>query len=301
MEIKKITTAVIPAGGWGTRFLPSTKSIPKEMFPLGSKPVILHVVEELVASGINNIIFVVSHHKQPIESFFAPNELLENYISQVSGEKKGAELRAISKMANFSFVYTQEPQGNGGALSSVRHLIKDEDFVLVWSDEIILSKTKPRVAQCLDAYYKYGKPVISAVEIKDAKKRQKYGMAELKDIEGDEDTKEITRIIEKPASGTEPSSFAAHGAYILTPAIFTALDKIKAKKDGQIWLTDAINEMRQETGLIAKIIRDGHYLDCGTPLDYLLSQVDYFINYSEFKEEAYLALSAPVCRREDYL
>lgn len=299
MKIKKITTAVIPAGGWGTRFLPSTKSIPKEMFPLGSKPVILHVVEELVASGIDNIIFVVSHHKQPIESFFAPNELLENYISQVSGKKKGEELKAISKMANFSFVYTQEPKGNGGALNSVKHLIKDEAFVLVWSDEIILSKNKPRVAQCLDAYYKYGKPVISAIEIEDAQKRQKYGMAELQDIEGDEDVKEIIRIAEKPAPGTEPSVYAAHGAYILTPAIFSALDKIKAQKDGEIWLTDAINIMKEKTGLIAKIIRNGHYLDCGNPLDYLLSQVDYFMNYSEFKEEACIALAKPVCKREE--
>ncbi len=298
MPIEKITTAVVPAGGWGTRFLPSTKSIPKEMFPLGDKPVILHVVEELVASGITNIIFIVSHHKQSIESFFAPNELLENYITQVSGTEKGNELRAISKMATFDFVYTQEPNGNGGFLSAVRHLVGDKPFLLTWSDEIIFSKLKPRAAQCLDAYYKYGKPVISAVEIKDPNKRRKYGMANLKDIKGELDIKEIIEIVEKPAFGTEPSNYATHGTYILTPAIFKALDEVKPGPKGEIRLTDVINKMKESTGLLAKIISDGHYLDCGDPLEYLLSQVDYFINYSEWAVDAMIALAKPVCKRE---
>lgn len=297
MNIEKITTAVVPAGGWGTRFLPSTKSIPKEMFPLGSKPIILHVVEELVASGITNIIFVVSHHKQSIESFFAPNELLENYISKISGTKKGEELKAISKLATFDFVYTQAPMGNGGFLSSVRHLLENKSFILTWSDEIILSKEKPRAAQCLEAYYKYGKPVISAVKIEDPSKRCKYGMAELIDIEGETDIKEIINIVEKPAFGQEPSVYATHGAYVLTPAVFDALDKTKANANGEIRLTDIINNMKAETGLLAKIIKDGHYLDCGDPMQYLLSQVDYFVNYSEFAEEAMLALNKPICHR----
>ncbi|MFZ4631793.1 MAG: UTP--glucose-1-phosphate uridylyltransferase [Patescibacteria group bacterium] len=297
MSIEKITTAVIPAGGWGTRFMPATKSIPKEMFPLGSKPIILHVVEELVASGITNIIFVVSHHKQSIESFFAPNEILENYISKISDKNKGDELKSIPNLATFDFVYTHEPMGNGGALSSVRHLVKDKPFVLIWSDEIILSKTKPRVAQCLDAYYKYGKPVISAIKIEDPFKRSKYGMAELNDLKGETEIKEIKNIIEKPAFGKAPSMYATHGAYVLTPAIFDALDKTKAGANGEIWLTDIINIMRKETGLLAKIISDGHYLDCGDPMQYLLSQVDYFINYSEFADEALMALAQPVCHR----
>lgn len=297
MEVEKITTAVIPAGGWGTRFLPSTKSIPKEMFPLGSKPIILHVVEELVASGITNIIFVVSHHKQSIESFFAPNELVENYIAKVGGQAKCDALKAISKLATFSFVYTQASTGNGWSIQSVRHLLEDKPFVLTWSDEIIISKSKPRVAQCLDAYYKYGKPVISAVKIEDAKKRSKYGMAELQDIKDETEIKEITRIVEKPATGQEPSIYATHGAYVLTPAVFKALDRINPDENSELGITSIINEMKKETGLLAKIISDGHYLDCGDPLSYLLSQVDYFINYSEFAEEALLALSTPVCKR----
>lgn len=297
MEIEKITTAVIPAGGWGTRFLPSTKSIPKEMFPLGNKPIILHVVEELVASGITDIIFVVSHHKQSIESFFAPNELIENYITEEDSQAKGDALRAIPNLARFTFVYTPASKGNGRALEAVRHLVGDKPFILTWSDEVIISKLETRATQCLETFYKYGKPVISAVEIKDAKKRIKYGMAELVDIVGETDIKEIVNIVEKPESGTEPSVYATHGAYVFTPAVFRAIDKMKPTKNEVLRITDIINVMKEETGLIAKIIPDGHYLDCGDPLSYLLSQVDYFINYSEFASEALMALSAPVCRR----
>jgi UTP--glucose-1-phosphate uridylyltransferase len=281
----KIKTALIPAGGWGTRFLPSTKSIPKEMFPLGNKPVILHVVEEAVASGIENIIFVVSHHKQSIESFFSPNEILEDYFLKRGKKEQVAELQKIASMANFDFVYVKNLEGNGGALEAGRHLLLNDPFVLVWSDEIIFSKKEPRIKQCLDAFYKYGKPVISAVEIKDKNKRQRYGMAELKDIPGEKEIKEIIQIIEKPEPGEEPSVYATHGAYVLTPEVFEALDQTKAGRNGELWLVDIINRMKEKTGLLAKIIPDGHYLDCGDPSEYLYSQIEYFINYTEFSKE----------------
>lgn len=282
----KVKTALIPAGGWGTRFLPTTKSIPKEMFPLGTKPVILHVVEEVVASGIERIIFVVSHHKQPIESFFSPNEILEDYFMKVGKKEQVEDLKRIAGLAEFEFVYAKNLEGNGGALESARHLLEKEPFVMVWSDEVIFSKKGPRIKQCLDAFYKYGKPVISAVEIKDPNKRKRYGMAELKDIKGEEEIKEIIKIVEKPDAGKEPSSFATHGAYVLTPEVFKALDKTKRNKNGELRVTDIINNMKDETGLIAKVITDGHYLDCGDPLEYLYSQIEYFTNYSEYSKEA---------------
>lgn len=283
--MQNIRTAVIPAGGWGTRFLPSTKSIPKEMFPLGNKPIILHVVEEVVTSGIENIIFVVSHHKQSIESFFAPNEILEDYFLKLGKKEQVDGLRHISDMAEFSFVYTKPPYGNGGALEAARHLVSDEPFVLAWSDEIIFSENKPRIKQCIETFDKFQKPVISAIEIKDPTKRSRYGMAELRDIPGEKYIKEIQRIVEKPALGQEPSAFAAHGAYIFTPSVFDALDQTKPGVNGELWLTDIINIMKEETGLLATIIPDGHYLDCGDPLEYLYSQIDYFKNYSSYSQE----------------
>jgi UTP--glucose-1-phosphate uridylyltransferase len=296
--MKKIKTAVIPVGGWGTRFLPITKSIPKEMLPLGNKPIILHVVEEVVAAGIKNIIFVVSQHKQVIESFFSSNEMLEDYFIKMGAKEQVANLRKIAKMAEFTFVYTKSAHGNSSALGAVRNLLADEPFVLVWSDEVIFSKQKPRIKQCLEAFEKYHKPVISAVKITDPNKRQRYGMAELKDIEGESEIKEIVNIVEKPALGSEPSEYATHGAYVLTSEVFEALDKIP-NEDGEkeIALVDVINIMKEKTGLLAKIIPDGHYLDCGNPLEYLYSQVDYYANYSEYSNEVIDYLGKGVCKR----
>lgn len=280
----KIKTAVIPAGGWGTRFLPSTKSIPKEMFPLGTKPVILHVVEEIVNSGIENIIFVVSHHKQSIESFFSTDEALEDYYLKLGKKEEVERLRKITELAQYSFVYTKPPFGNGGALESVRHLVQDDPFLLVWSDEVIISKERPRARQVLDTFEKYGKPVISAVKIEDKSKYSRYGMAVLKDFPGETNVKEILRIAEKSQDTENVSGYAAHGAYALTPEVFKALDRT-SPRDGELWLTDIVNNMQKETGLLAKIIEDGHYLDCGDPLSYLYSQVDYYLNYSKNAEE----------------
>lgn len=282
--MSKIRTAVIPAGGYGTRFLPATKSIPKEMFPLWNKPVILHVVEEAVASGIDNIIFVVSHHKQSVESFFGTNEVLEDYFTKIGKVEQVKALRKIENMADFSFVYTKPPAGNGAALSAARHLLVDEPFVLVWSDEIMLTNGKPRIKQCLDAFEKFGQPVISAVEI-EPDERKHYGMADLKDLPGDSTVKEIIRIVEKPKPGEEPSKYATHGAYVLTPEIFKSYETVVPGKNGELWLADLINDYQKDHKLLAKIIEGGEYLDCGRPEHYLISQVEYALKYADCKEE----------------
>ncbi len=293
----KVKAAIIPVGGWGTRFLPITKSIPKEMLPLGNKPIILHVVEEVVASGITNIIFVVAQHKQVVESFFSSNEMLEDYFIKLGAKDQVENLKKISKMADFDFVYTKNAHGNSSALGAIKHLVNNEPFILVWSDEIIFSKTKPRIKQCLETFEKYNKPVISAVKIEDPIKRQRYGMVELKNLPGETDIKEITKIVEKPALGTEPSEYAAHGAYILTPEIFEAFEAISDGDGREVGLVEVINVMKEKTGLLAKIIPDGHYLDCGNPLEYLYSQIDYYANYSEYSEEVIKHLSNGVCKR----
>jgi UTP--glucose-1-phosphate uridylyltransferase len=189
-------------------------------------------------------------------------------------------------MAEIGFVYTKPPYGNGGALVAVKHLLrKNHPFLFVWSDELMLTKGEPRIKQCLDAYEKYGKPVISAIRIDDPKKRSRYGMAQLRDVEGDPTVKEIEKIVEKPALGTEPSDIATHGAYILPMEIYDYLEKTPIGKDGELWLTDILNNMIPHTGAIAKIIEDGDYLDCGNPLEYLKSQIDYTLKYSADAEE----------------
>lgn len=294
---KPIRTAVVPAGGYGTRFLPATKSIPKEMFPLWDKPVILHVVEELVASGITDIIFIVSHHKQAIESFFACNETLEDYYLKNGKEKQVEELRRIQSLARFAFVYTQPPYGNGGCLAAVEHLIKDDPFVLVWADELIVANgKKPRVRQCLDVYEKYGLPVISSVRIPEPADRSRYGMAEMEPFGKDKQVQKILRIIEKPDAGTEPSEWAAHGAYVFDRRIFEAVHATKPGKNGELWLTDMIQEYGYHTDILARQI-DGDYYDCGNPIAYLQSQLGYATKHSSAKEEFKQLICKRVCDR----
>jgi UTP--glucose-1-phosphate uridylyltransferase len=212
-------------------------------------------------------------------------------------EQEVERLKKITELADFSFVYTKPPYGNGGALQSVRHLVEKEPFILVWSDEVIVSKKRPRIRQVLDVFEKYGKPTVSAVKIEDKSKRGRYGMAQMKDIPGEVETKEIVRIVEKPKMEDDISDYAAHGAYALTPEVFTALDRTPTR-NGELWLTDILNKMREDTGLLAKIISDGNYLDCGDPVSYLYSQIDYFLNYSEYSNEILKYLDKKVCERK---
>jgi len=287
---QKIKTAVIPAGGFGTRFLPASKSVPKEMFPLGDKPIIYHVVEEAVNSGIEHIIFIVSPQKHAVEQFFGEDIIYEDYLLSHGKLEQVGELRGIASLAKFSFVYTAEPYGNGGALLSCQHLLRDEPFVLVWSDEVMLTQKKPRILQCIEAYEKIQKPVISAVKIPKKADRCKYGMADLKSVPGMPGLKEIIKIVEKPAVGQEPSAYAAHGCYVLPPDIFDAFDSTFLGKNGELWLTDLINTMKKKTGLYAKIIEDVKYLDCGNPLSYITSQVEYMLSQKKYAKnlKAYL-------------
>jgi UTP--glucose-1-phosphate uridylyltransferase len=245
------------------------------MLPLGRKPVVQHVVEEVVASGIDRIIFVVSHRKDAINHHFTANELLEEYLAGIGKGTEVDELRAISRLASFTFVYTQPPYGNGAVLRAVRPYLEGSPFVLVWSDEIILSRQGHRIRQCLDAFEQEGLPVISAVEIGNPLRRSKYGMAELRDFHGDPSVKEIVRIVEKPALGSEPSSFATHGAYILPPEIFRALDETPPDERGEYVITDILARLTAYTPILAKIIPEALYLDCGNPDDYLMSQIAY--------------------------
>lgn len=267
--MKKIKTAIIPAAGYGIRLLPISKSIPKEMLPIQNKPICLHVVEEAVASGIENIIFVISNYKESLEKFFSPDEIFEEHLLRNGHEAELEEIRKIENLANFTFVHEKPPYGNGGAVLAAKHLIKDEPFVVVWSDEMFVTKGEPRIKQCIDAYYKYKKPVISAIEIKDKHKLSRYGIAELNGDYEDPTVREIMRIVEKPSPVEAPSNIATHGAYVLPPEIIDILESTKPGKDNELWLTDAINRMKNKTGLLAKIILNGEYYDCGNPQEYL--------------------------------
>jgi len=281
---KKITKALIPAAGFGTRFLPQTKAMPKEMLPIVDKPVIQYVVEEIVNSGIENIIIVTGATKRAIEDHFdEPNEDLVQNLKNGNKEKALAQIEHISSMANFIYVRQKGPYGNGTPVLAGESVIEDEPFAVIWGDEFILSEP-PRLKQMIDVYEKYGGIVISGVKIEKKEDLKRYGIAELEPVEGN--VFKIKRIVEKPDPENAPSDIATHGAYILPPEIFGALRKLAPKDGDEVWLVDAINMLKDEgVPVYTVVIENGKYYDTGNKLEYMKTVVDLAKKHPEIGEE----------------
>ncbi len=281
---KKITKVVIPAAGFGTRFLPQTKAMPKEMLPVVDKPVIQYVVEEAAHSGVENIIIVTGANKRAIEDHFdVPNEDLIKNLMAGNKEHILKNIRKISEMANFIYVRQKGPYGNGTPILAAEPIIEDEPFAVLWGDEFIYSNP-PRLRQMIDVYEKYGGIVISGVKIEKKEDLKRYGIAELEHIEGN--VHKIKRIVEKPEPDEAPSNIATHGGYILPPDIFSALRRIKPGKGGEIWLVDAINLLKEEgVPVYTVVIENGRYYDTGNKFEYLKTVVEFALQHEETKEE----------------
>lgn len=281
---KRITKALIPAAGFGTRFLPQTKAMPKEMLPIVDKPVIQYVVEEVVASGIENIIIVTGATKRAIEDHFdAPNEdLVQNLVN---GKKAAMleQIKHISEMANFIYIRQKGPYGNGTPVLSGEPAIDNEPFAAIWGDEFIYAEP-PRLKQMIDVYEKYGGIVISGVRIKKKEDLKRYGIADLEPVEGN--VYKIKSIVEKPEPDKAPSDIATHGAYILPPEIFGALRQLTPGQGGEIWLVDAINLLKDNgIPIYAVEIQNGKYYDTGNKLEYMKTVVDLARQHPEIGEE----------------
>lgn len=270
--LMKIKKAVIPAAGYGTRFLPATKASPKEMLPIVDKPVIQYVVEEAVASGIEEIIIITGSNKRAIEDHFDYNFELEYRLKQSGKEEQYNEIRAISDMAKFIYVRQKEQLGNGHAILCAEEIIGDEPFAVLWGDEFIHA-APPRLKQMVEVFEKFGGPVISAVRIEDKESLNKYGIAKIEDVE--DNIYKIKGIVEKPGPDEAPSNLATHGAYILTPEIFSTLKNLTPGKGGEIWLTDAINVMAKDKDIYACEIKNSAYYDCGNKLEYLKANINF--------------------------
>lgn len=282
----KITKAVIPAAGFGTRFLPQTKAMPKEMLPIVDKPVIQYVVEELVASGITDIIIVTGWHKRSIEDHFDyPNELIKTLEDQHK-EALVEEVKRTAQLANFIYVRQKGPYGNGTPVLCAENVVGDEPFVVIWGDEFIYS-TPPRAKQCIEVFERYNDPVISAVRVP-KKDVSRYGIVDAVNVENN--VWQIKKLIEKPKNEEAPSNLAAHGCYVLTPDIFDYLRKLKPGKSNEIWLTDAIKELMKKRPVYACEIQNGKYYDTGNKLEYMKTVVDMAIRHPEINGEfkAYL-------------
>lgn len=276
--VTKITKAVIPAAGFGTRFLPQTKAIPKEMLPIVDKPVIQYVVEELVDAGIKDIILVTGYHKRTIEDHFdLPNfDLVENL--KLGGAKKEPllkELEKISELANFVYVRQKGPYGNGTPLLNIRHLIGDEPFIYTWSDDFILAEPS-RFKQLIAAYGKYHCSCLGSIRVTKDEDYNRYGFAGGREIEPG--ILDIDKILEKPGKAKAPSDLANVSGFIFTPDIFEYLVKAQEKMQvGQeLWYNDAIKLMLgDKQRVLAVEIKGGKFYDTGNKLDYLKTVVEF--------------------------
>lgn len=282
--MKKVTKVVIPAAGFGTRFLPQTKAMPKEMLPIVDKPVIQYVVEEAVQSGVKNIIIITGSLKRAIEDHFdAPVEDLVQTL--IEGKKLDLlkQIEGISAMANFIYIRQKGPYGNGTPVLTAEPAIEDEPFAVLWGDEFIYSRP-PRLAQMIEVYEKFGGVVISGVQITNKEDLKRYGIADLEPVQ--DNIYKIKKIVEKPEADEAPSDIATHGGYILPPDIFPALRNVKPGKGGEIWLVDAINLLKKEgIPVYAVVIKNGKYYDTGNKIEYMKTVVEMALHHPDINGE----------------
>lgn len=278
--MQKVTKAIIPAAGLGTRFLPQTKAMPKEMLPIIDKPVIQIVVEELVAVGVTDIIIVTGAQKRAIEDHFDRSVELEEALLEKGKTKAAEQIKRIGNMANFIYVRQKgEPKGNARPVLNAAHLIGDEPFFVLFPDDFFKTEGKSRAQQLLDAYDTTGSSVISLMEIS-LEDTKKYGVAELGKELAD-DFFEIKSLVEKPGPDKAPSHYGSVAGYLLTPDILPILEQEKVGHGGEIVLADAINELAQTRKVYGKLI-DGVYHDSGNKLSYLKALIDVGLDDPEF-------------------
>jgi UTP--glucose-1-phosphate uridylyltransferase len=266
----RIRKAVLPVAGLGTRVLPASKVVPKEMLPLVDKPTLQYIVEEAVAAGVEEIIFVTSRSKRSIEDHFDAFPELEAILERKGKRKELAELRALQSMAIYASVRQPEPLGLGHAVLCAKELVGDEPFIVMLGDIIIPPET-PCLPQLIDVFEQYGGSVLSLVSLP-PEVVPTYGIASIEELGND--ALKITHLVEKPALEEAPSNLGVYGRYILTPDIFALLERTPPGKGGEIQVTDAI-EMQAKAGHCYGVCFTGERYDTGTPLGLLTTSISF--------------------------
>jgi len=274
---QKIRKAIIPVAGFGTRFLPATKAMPKEMLPIVDKPVIQYIVEEAVASGITDIILVTGASKRAVEDHFDYNQELQNWLTKQCKDKACREIQDIANMANFIYIRQKGPYGNGTPVLNAKEIIGNEPFAVIWGDDFFVGNKKPRLKQLIDVYEKYTDPVLTALNVS-KEDTKKYGILDA--IKIDKNIYEVKTIVEKPGPEKAPSTLASLGGYILTPDIFEELEKTKLGKDGELWLVDAIFALSKKRPIYACEV-EGKYYDVGSKLGWMKANIDFSLQNKE--------------------
>ena len=275
-----VSKAVIPAAGFGTRFLPATKAQPKEMLPIVDTPTIQLVVEEAVASGIHDLLMIIGKGKRAIEDHFDRNFELESELKAKSAHGLLDEMRRISNLADIHFIRQKELKGLGDAIYYAKQHIDDEPFCVLLGDTVVASQT-PCISQLIEIYGKVHKSIIGVEEVpKD--KVSRYGVIQGKEV--GENFYLLENLIEKPSPEEAPSNLVIGGRYILTPDIFECIEKTPKGKGNEIQLTDAIRILCQEQEVYAYKFEGIRY-DMGNKLDFLKTNVEFALKREEFREE----------------
>lgn len=273
----RVRKAILPVAGFGTRFLPATKAQPKEMLPVVDKPVIQYLVEEAVASGIEEIIFVTGRGKRAIEDHFDTSFELEETLVEKNKHDLLAEVQKIPNLAKFSYVRQPLPLGDGHALLQAAHIVNGEPVLVIFGDCLYDSKV-PASKQLIETFEKYGDPVVGLSEV-EREEVSKFGV--LDGVKLDESTIEVKQVIEKPKPEEAPSNLVAVGKYIITPEVFDVLATMKHGKSGEIRLADAFDLMLENNRPIYGRILEGEWLDTGDKFNFMKASIHMGLKHPE--------------------
>jgi UTP--glucose-1-phosphate uridylyltransferase len=284
--MQTVRKAVIPAAGWGTRFLPIAKAVPKEMLPIVDRPVIHYVVEEAVQAGIEEIVIVTSRHKRAIEDYFDRFFELEQRLLQAGKGEECAQVQSISEMGRLVYVRQPEALGNGHAVLCARPVVGNEPFLVLWGDDFIRADPL-RARQLLDVYAEHGGSVLSLMRF-GPEGIARSAMAAVRPVR--DNVYRILSLIEKPRPEQIVSDLAAVSGWLLTPGIFPVLESIAPGRGGEIWLPEAVSVLAQQEPVYGCEIRNGVFYDAGNRLAYLKANLDLALTHPDMREDllAYL-------------
>lgn len=277
MQVKKV---VIPVAGWGTRSLPATKNIPKEMLPVYNKPVVQYVVEEAMRSGLSDVVFVNNQNKRIIEDHFDYNLTLETVLERAGKTEALQQIREVAEMANIISVRQKVQLGLGHAVLCAKEVVKNDPFAIMVGDDLMFGM-EPGIRQLIEVAAAEKLPVIGVMEV-EPDKVSRYGI-----IDGEEYAPGLFRVrdlVEKPAAADAPSRMAIVGRYVLTPEIFEHLENQEPGHGGEIQLTDALREMARNKRLLAVKMR-GQRFDCGDWSEYLTANIYFGLQDEELRED----------------
>ena len=280
MDNNKIKKAIIPAAGLGTRFLPATKAMPKEMLPILDKPTIQYIVEEAARAGIEDIIIVTGKHKRAIEDHFDIQKELETTLYEKGKLELLDKVQYSTELANIFYVRQKEQKGLGHAIYTAKQFIGNEPFAVLLGDDIVESDN-PAIKQLMEQYEATGKSVIGVQTVPETE-THRYGIIEPKSQ--DERLYEVNRFVEKPEQGTAPSNLAIMGRYVLSPRIFDYLETQTEGSGGEIQLTDAIERLNKDDKVYAYDF-EGQRYDVGEKIGFVKTTIEYALKDQEMRDE----------------